>query len=109
MFGNLIRECGVLEKLSKTAQNELSNIVTILLGISVGASMRAENFLQIQTVLIMFLGLIAFIGDTACGLLFAKLLNIKYEINGYGNVVKTNINEGELIDLNNLLVIDLEG
>ena len=76
MFGNLIRECGVLEKLSKTAQNELSNIVTILLGISVGASMRAENFLQIQTVLIMFLGLIAFIGDTACGLLFAKLLNI---------------------------------
>ena len=76
MFGNLIRECGVLEKLSKTAQNELSNIVTILLGISVGASMRAENFLQIQTILIMILGLIAFIGDTACGLLFAKFLNI---------------------------------
>ncbi len=76
MFGNLVRECGVLEKLSKTAQNELSNIVTLLLGISVGASMRAENFLQIQTILIMILGLIAFIGDTACGLLFAKFLNI---------------------------------
>ena len=76
MFGNLIRECGVLEKLSKTAQNELSNIVTILLGISVGASMRAENFLQIQTILIMILGLVAFIGDTACGLIFAKFLNL---------------------------------
>ncbi len=76
MFGNLVRECGVLEKLSKTAQNELSNIVTLLLGISVGASMRAENFLQVQTILIMILGLIAFIGDTACGLLFAKFLNI---------------------------------
>lgn len=76
MFGNLIRECGVLEKLSKTAQNELSNIVTLLLGISVGASMRAENFLQVQTVLIMILGLIAFIGDIASGLIFAKILNL---------------------------------
>lgn len=76
MFGNLVRECGVLEKLSKTAQNELSNLVTLLLGISVGASMRAENFLQIQTLLIMLLGLIAFIGDTACGLVFAKFLNL---------------------------------
>lgn len=76
MFGNLVRECGVLDKLSKTAQNELSNLVTLLLGISVGASMRAENFLQIQTLLIMLLGLIAFIGDTACGLIFAKFLNL---------------------------------
>lgn len=76
MFGNLVRECGVLEKLSKTAQNELSNIVTLLLGISVGASMRAENFIQVQTLLIMLLGLIAFIGDTACGLIFAKFLNL---------------------------------
>lgn len=76
MFGNLVRECGVLEKLSKTAQNELSNLVTLLLGISVGASMRAENFLQVQTLLIMLLGLIAFIGDTACGLIFAKFLNL---------------------------------
>lgn len=75
MFGNLIRECGVLEKLSKAAQNELSNIVTLLLGISVGASMTADNFLQVQTLLIMLLGLIAFVGDTVCGVLFAKLLN----------------------------------
>lgn len=76
MFGNLIRECGVLEKLSKAAQNELSNIVTLLLGISVGASMTASNFLTAQTLLIMILGLIAFIGDTACGVIFAKFLNI---------------------------------
>lgn len=76
MFGNLIRECGVLEKLSKAAQNELSNIVTLLLGISVGASMTADNFLQTRTLLIMILGLIAFIGDTAAGVLFAKFLNL---------------------------------
>lgn len=76
MFSNLVRECGVLEKLSKTAQNELGNLVTLLLGISVGASMRAANFLQIQTLLIMLLGLVAFIGDTACGVLFAKFLNL---------------------------------
>lgn len=76
MFGNLIRECGVLEKLSVAAQNELSNIVTLLLGISVGASMTAQNFLTPQTLIIMLLGLIAFVGDTACGILFAKLLNL---------------------------------
>lgn len=76
MFGNLVKECGVLEKLSKTAQNELSNLVTLLLGISVGASMQAQNFLQVQTLLIMLLGLIAFISDIACGLLFAKLINL---------------------------------
>lgn len=76
MFGNLIRECGVLEKLSSAAQNELSNIVTLLLGISVGASMTAQNFLNVQTLLIMLLGLIAFAGDTVCGILFAKFLNL---------------------------------
>lgn len=76
MFGNLIRECGVLEKLSDSAQNELSNIVTILLGISVGASMTAENFLTAKTLVIMLLGLIAFTGDVACGVLFAKFLNL---------------------------------
>lgn len=76
MFGNLIKESGVLEKLSHCAQNELANIVTLLLGISVGATMRTENFLQLQTLLIMFLGLIAFIGDTVCGVLFAKLINL---------------------------------
>lgn len=68
MFGNLLRECGVFEKLSSVAQNELSNIVTLLLGISVGASMTAENFLTTQTFLIMILGLVAFAGDTASGI-----------------------------------------
>jgi oxaloacetate decarboxylase beta subunit len=76
MFGNLIRECGVLAKLSSTAQNELSNLVTLLLGITVGASMRAQNFLQFDTLLIMALGLFAFILNTASGVLFAKFLNL---------------------------------
>ena len=76
MFGNLIKESGVLEKLVKSAQNELVNIVTLLLGISVGATMRGENFLQVETLLIMILGLIAFIGDTVCGLLCAKIINL---------------------------------
>ena len=76
MFGNLIRECGVLDKLSLTAQNELSNLVTLLLGITVGASMRAGDFLQYKTLLIMGLGLVAFVADTASGVLFAKFLNL---------------------------------
>ena len=76
MFGNLIRECGVLERLSKTAQNELANLVTILLGITIGATMQAEQFLRAQTLLILALGLVAFIFDTAGGVLFAKLLNV---------------------------------
>lgn len=76
MFGNLIKESGVLEKLTKTAQNELANVVTLLLGISVGSTMRAGEFLQIQTLLIMLLGLIAFVGDIICGVLFAKLVNL---------------------------------
>lgn len=76
MFGNLIKESGVLEKLVKSAQNELANIITLLLGISVGATMRGENFLQVETLLIMILGLIAFIGDTVCGLLCAKIINL---------------------------------
>lgn len=76
MFGNLIRECGVLERLSATAQNELANLVTLLLGITIGATMRADQFLKLQTLLIMGLGLIAFIFDTAGGVLFAKLLNL---------------------------------
>ncbi|HOT61371.1 MAG TPA: sodium ion-translocating decarboxylase subunit beta [Treponemataceae bacterium] len=76
MFGNLIRECGVLEKLSVAAQNELSNLVTLLLGITIGASMRAEAFLQWQTLVILALGLVAFVFDTAGGVLFAKFLNL---------------------------------
>ena len=63
MFGNLVKESGVLEKLTKTAQNEMANIVTLLLGISVGSTMRASEFLQYQTLLIMFLGLIAFVDN----------------------------------------------
>ncbi|MDR2933261.1 MAG: sodium ion-translocating decarboxylase subunit beta [Oscillospiraceae bacterium] len=76
MFGNLIRECGVLERLSKTAQNELANLVTLLLGITIGATMQASQFLRVQTLLILGMGLIAFIFDTAGGVLFAKLLNL---------------------------------
>jgi len=76
MFGNLIRECGVLEKLSKAAQNELSSLVTILLGITIGSTMVADKFIQWNTALIMLLGLLAFIFDTAGGVLFAKLLNV---------------------------------
>ncbi len=76
MFGNLIRECGVLERLSKTAQNELANLVTILLGISIGATMEASKFLRLDTLLIMALGLAAFIFDTAGGVLFAKFINL---------------------------------
>lgn len=76
MFGNLIRECGVLERLSKTAQNELANLVTILLGITIGSTMVADKFLAWDTALIMGLGLVAFIFDTAGGVLFAKFLNL---------------------------------
>ncbi len=76
MFGNLIRECGVLESLSETAQKVLANLVTIFLGISVAFNMTAEQFLKVDTLLIMGLGLIAFIVDTAGGVLFAKFLNL---------------------------------
>ncbi len=76
MFGNLIRECGVLDSLSETAQKVLANLITIFLGISVAFNMTAEKFLQPATLLIMGLGLIAFIVDTAGGVLFAKLLNL---------------------------------
>ncbi|MDR1786683.1 MAG: sodium ion-translocating decarboxylase subunit beta [Spirochaetaceae bacterium] len=76
MFGNLIRECGVLEKLSLAAQNELASIVTLLLGITIGSSMRADQFLRPQTLIILALGLVAFIFDTAGGVLFAKFLNL---------------------------------
>ena len=76
MFGNLIRECGVLNSLSETAQKVLANLVTLLLGITVAGHMRAENFLQLNTLLILGLGLVAFIMDTAGGVLFAKLMNV---------------------------------
>ncbi len=76
MFGNLIRECGRLENLSKTAQNELANLVTILLGISVSFNMRAEQFVRVETIIIMALGLAAFFFDAVFGVLFVKFLNI---------------------------------
>jgi sodium ion-translocating decarboxylase beta subunit len=76
MFGNLIRECGVLERLSKSAQNELANLVTLLLGITIGSTMTADRFLTKDTLVIMCLGLAAFIFDTAGGVLFAKFMNL---------------------------------
>ena len=76
MFGNLIRECGVLDSLSETAQKVLANLITIFLGISVAFNMTADQFLKLDTLLIMGLGLIAFIVDTAGGVLFAKFLNL---------------------------------
>lgn len=76
MFGNLLRECGVLNKLSNAAQNELASIVTILLGITIASTMTAEKFLTPSTLLIIAMGLVAFIFDTAGGVLFAKFLNL---------------------------------
>ncbi len=76
MFGNLIRESGVLERLSQTAQNELAYLVTLLLGITIGSTMSAEAFLRRETLLILGMGLAAFVFDTAGGVLFAKLLNL---------------------------------
>ena len=76
MFGNLIRECGALDRLSETAQKEFANIITLLLGITIAASMRAEAFVSWQTLMILGLGLIAFIFDTIGGTLFAKVLNL---------------------------------
>lgn len=76
MFGNLIRACGVLTRLSNAAQNELSNLVTLLLGITIGSTMTADAFLNVQTLMIMGMGLVAFIFDTAGGVLFAKFLNL---------------------------------
>lgn len=83
MFGNLIRECGVLNSLSESAQNVLANLITLLLGITIAARMQAEAFLNSQTLLILALGLVAFIFDTAGGVLFAKFLNLflKQKIN----------------------------
>jgi sodium ion-translocating decarboxylase beta subunit len=83
MFGNLIRECGVLQRLSETAQTTLANLVTILLGITIGTTMTAQDFLNWKTLLIMLMGLVAFIFDTAGGVIFAKILNLfrKQKIN----------------------------
>ena len=76
MFGNLIRECGVLDSLSETAQKVLANLVTLLLGISIASRMTAAEFLRLETLLIIGLGLIAFIVDTFGGILIAKIMNL---------------------------------
>ena len=76
MFGNLLRECGVLNALSETAQNVLTNLITIVLGLTVAGQMTADKFVRPDTLLILALGLVAFVFDTAGGVLFAKLLNL---------------------------------
>ena len=76
MFGNLIRECGVLDSLSETAQKVLANLVTLFLGITIATKMQADQFLNEKTLMIIGLGLVAFIFDTAGGVLFAKVINI---------------------------------
>ena len=76
MFGNLIRECGRLESLSKTAQGPLANLITIFLGITISFQMRADVFVRWDTLVVMALGLVAFVADSMGGVLFAKLLNL---------------------------------
>jgi oxaloacetate decarboxylase beta subunit len=76
MFGNLIRECGVLDSLSETAQKVLANLITIFLGISIALQMQADKFLNLATLIIMGLGLFAFVFDTIGGILVAKLINL---------------------------------
>ena len=76
MFGNLVRECGVLESLSETAQKVLANLITLFLGLTIATKMQAAEFLTPQTLMIIGLGLVAFIFDTAGGVVFAKILNL---------------------------------
>ncbi len=76
MFGNLIRECGVLDSLSETAQKVLANLITLFLGITITAHMTAAEFLNVDTLKILALGLIAFVADTAGGVIFAKIVNL---------------------------------
>ncbi|MDO4330539.1 MAG: sodium ion-translocating decarboxylase subunit beta [Lachnospiraceae bacterium] len=76
MFGNLLRECDVLKTLSDTAQNELANLITLLLGITISFSMRAEAFVNVDTIMIMAIGLLAFVFDTIGGVVFAKFINL---------------------------------
>ena len=83
MFGNLLRECGVLNALSETAQNVLANLITIVLGLTVAGQMTADKFVQPDTLLILALGLVAFVFDTIGGVLVAKVYNLfaKQKIN----------------------------
>ena len=76
MFGNLVREAGVVERINQAAQNEIANIVTTFLGITIGSTMVADRFLRWQTILIIVMGLVAFVLDTAAGVLFGKLMSL---------------------------------
>ena len=76
MFGNLIRECGVMSSISETAQNALANLITIFLGITIASQMKAADFLQLDTLIIIGLGLVAFIFDTVGGIMVAKVMNL---------------------------------
>ena len=76
MFGNLIRECGVLGTMSETAQNQLANLITLLLGITISFSMKAEDFVRVETIMIMVIGLFAFVMDTIGGVMLAKFMNL---------------------------------
>ena len=79
MFGNLIRECGVLGTMSETAQNQLANLITLLLGITISFSMKAEDFVTVETLMIMVIGLFAFVMDTIGGVLLAKFMNLFFK------------------------------
>ena len=83
MFGNLIRECGVMQSISETAQNALANLITIFLGITIASQMKAADFLQLDTLIIIGLGLVAFVFDTFGGIMVAKIMNLfsKQKIN----------------------------
>jgi len=76
MLGNLLKESGVVDRLNQSAQNEIINIATLFLGLTIGATMTAESFLQLDTLFILALGLLAFILDTAAGVLFGKLMSV---------------------------------
>ena len=123
MLGNFLRECKVTERLVTCAQNELMNIVTILLGVSVGLTMQGERFLMGQTVLIILLGVVAFAVATVCGLVFAQLMNLvpgwrKNPINpliGSAGVsavpmaARVSHNEGQKADRSNFLLMHAMG
>jgi len=74
MLGNLMKECGAVERLKHASENEITNIVTLLLGLSIGATMEAAKFLRIETIMVLALGLVAICLDTAVGVLFGKLM-----------------------------------
>ena len=76
MFGNLVRECGVMQSISETAQNALANLITIFLGITIASQMKAVDFLQVDTLIIIGLGLVAFVFDTFGGIMVAKIMNL---------------------------------